>query len=214
MRSAEFPIVKEGLLLFVSLCVLTVILAFFVPIYITLLLISLNIFILYFFRNPRRIIPDHEDCIVAPADGKVIDIRECSEDLFPGENVFKISIFMSVFNVHVNRIPTSGRIIDVIYREGKFISANFDKASQFNERNALLLERDDKRKILFIQIAGLIARRIVCWVKKGDHVLRGERFGLICFGSRLDVFLPLETKISIRVGQRVTAGETILGYLS
>ena len=214
MRLEEFPIVKEGLLLFSSLCLLTVILAFFVPRYITFLLIFIDLFILYFFRNPRRIIPDSQDCVVAPADGKVVDLGECSEDRFGMNDVIKISIFMSVFNAHVNRIPSSGRIIDVFYKKGKFFSANFDKASILNEQNAVLLEREDKRKILFVQIAGLIARRIICWVKKGDKVSRGERFGLICFGSRVDIFLPSETRINVKIGQRVRGGETILGYLS
>ena len=214
MRFAEFPIVKEGLLLFSPLCLLTVILAFFIPIYLTFLLIFIDLFLLYFFRNPRRTIPDSEDCVVAPADGKVIDIGKCSDDRFGDDDVIKISIFMSIFNVHVNRIPSSGRIVDVFYKKGRFFSANFDKASILNENNAILLEREDKRKILFVQIAGLIARRIICWVKKDDEVSRGERFGLICFGSRVDIFLPSETRINVKIGQRVKGGQTILGHLS
>ena len=214
MRFTEFPIAKEGLLLFVPLFIVTVIFAFFLPAYLTLLLIVIDLFLLYFFRNPKREIPNSEGCIVAPADGRVVYAGEWEEDRILGEKTYKISIFMSIFNVHINRIPLSGRITNVSYTKGKFLSANFDKASILNEHNALLLETDDKRKVLFIQIAGLIARRIVCWIKEGDHVLRGQRFGLICFGSRVDIFLPLDTGIDIRVGQRVKGGETILGYMS
>ena len=212
MQFTEFPIVKEGVLLVIPISILTIVLGFLLPFYITLLLILVILFVLYFFRNPERRIPELEGCVVAPADGKVIYIGECLEDRFLGEKIIKISIFMSVFNVHVNRIPTSGKITDISYREGKFFSANFDKASILNEQNALLLETDDNKKIVFIQIAGLIARRIICWIKKGDAVVRGQRFGLICFGSRVDIFLPLETKINVEIGQKVKGGETIVGY--
>ncbi|MFH1623615.1 MAG: phosphatidylserine decarboxylase family protein [Pseudomonadota bacterium] len=209
----EFPVAREGLLLAIPLCILTVILAFLLPGYLTLVLILINLFLLYFFRNPARTIPGDEGVIVAPADGKVIYVGESIEDQFLGEKSHKISIFMSIFNVHVNRIPTSGTIIDLCYRKGKFFSANVNEASSLNEQNALLLETEGKRKILFVQIAGLIARRIICWIKNGDNVIKGERFGLICFGSRVDTFLPLDTTITVKVGQRVKAGETIVGYL-
>ena len=151
---------------------------------------------------------------MAPADGKVVFAGECVENRILEEKTYKISIFMSIFNVHINRIPLSGRIMKVYYTKGKFLSANLDKSSVLNEHNALLLETDDNRKVLFVQIAGLIARRIVCWISEGDRVLRGQRFGLICFGSRVDIFLPLDTEIDIQVGQRVKGGETILGYMS
>ncbi|MFH2012135.1 MAG: phosphatidylserine decarboxylase family protein [Pseudomonadota bacterium] len=212
MRFTEFPIVKEGLLFVIPASILAIVLGFLLPVYFTPLLILVILFILYFFRNPKRRIPELEGCIVAPADGKVIYIGEYLEDQFLSTRAIKISIFMSVFNVHINRVPASGKITDISYREGKFFSANFDKASIFNEQNALLLETDDDKKIVFIQIAGLIARRIICWIKKGDAVLRGQRFGLICFGSRLDIFLPLETKIDVKIGQKVKGGETIVGY--
>jgi phosphatidylserine decarboxylase len=184
-----------------------------VPVYFTFFFALINLFLIFFFRNPKRVIPDHERAVVAPADGRVIHAGRWTEDQFLKRSVFKISIFMSVFNVHVNRIPVSGTIIDIIYKKGRFFSANFNKASQLNERNILLLETKDQKEILFIQIAGFIARRIVCWIKKGDSVLKGQRFGLICFGSRVDIFLPLETRIKVKVGQRVKGGETIMGYL-
>ncbi len=213
MRYIEFPIVKEGFLFIIPFLLLTVILAFFVPVYFTFFFALINLFLIFFFRNPKRVIPDHERAVVAPADGRVIHAGRWTEDQFLKRSVFKISIFMSVFNVHVNRIPVSGTIIDIIYKKGRFFSANFNKASQLNERNILLLETKDQKEILFIQIAGFIARRIVCWIKKGDSVLKGQRFGLICFGSRVDIFLPLETRIKVKVGQRVKGGETIMGYL-
>ena len=214
MRFTEFPIIKEGLLFVIPLSILTIVLGFFLPVYITLMLILIDLFLLYFFRNPERRIPDSEGSVVAPADGKVIHAGEYLEDRFLGGKTIKISIFMSIFNVHINRIPTSGRITDVFYKKGRFFSANFDKASLLNEHNALLMETENGKKVLFVQIAGLVARRIICWIKKGDSVVRGQRFGLICFGSRVDIFLPLETKIDVKIGQRVKGGETILGYLT
>ncbi|RJP55488.1 MAG: phosphatidylserine decarboxylase family protein [Deltaproteobacteria bacterium] len=214
MRFTEFPVAKEGLILVIPLSILTIVLGFLLPVYITLLLVLIDLFLLYFFRNPERRIPDFKGSVVAPADGKVIHAGEYLEDRFLGGKTIKISIFMSIFNVHINRIPTSGRITDVFYKKGRFFSANFDKASLLNEHNAVLMETENGKKVLFVQIAGLVARRIICWIKKGDSVVRGQRFGLICFGSRVDIFLPLETKIDVKIGQRVKGGETILGYLT
>ncbi|NTW07032.1 MAG: phosphatidylserine decarboxylase family protein, partial [Syntrophaceae bacterium] len=125
----------------------------------------------------------------------------------------KISIFMNVFNVHVNRIPYGGKIEAINYFEGKFVSANLDKASSDNERNALRIRTDNGALIWVVQIAGLIARRIVCWVKVGDEVKKGERLGLIRFGSRVDVYLPEDSRITVKIGEKVKAGETPLGYL-
>ena len=213
LRYKEFPIVKEGFLFIIPFFLLTFILAFFVPFYITLFFALINVFLIFFFRNPKRTIPDHESAVVAPADGRIIYAGRWAEDQFLKSNVFKISIFMSVFNVHVNRIPANGTIREIIYKKGSFFSANFDKASQLNERNVLLLETKEHEKLLFAQIAGFVARRIVCWIKKGDSVIKGQRFGLICFGSRVDIFLPLETRIEVKVGQKVKGGETIMGYL-
>jgi len=119
---------------------------------------------------------------------------------------------MNVFNVHVNRIPYPGRVERVIYRAGKFLSANLDKASEDNEKNAVIVETKDGRKFMTVQIAGLIARRIICWISEGMSVSRGERFGLICFGSRVEVFLPPGASVLVKAGQKVRAGETPLGY--
>jgi phosphatidylserine decarboxylase len=123
----------------------------------------------------------------------------------------KISIFMSVFNVHVNRAPYDGRVKKIAYAPGKFFSANLEKASLQNEHNAVFVEMDNTKPLCVVQIAGLIARRIVCNIQPGDHLLRGQRFGLICFGSRLDVYLPSEIKLSVAVGDKVKAGTSVLG---
>lgn len=173
----------------------------------------LTLFILWFFRNPERITPENPDFIISPADGKVIRIEDIAGHELLAGPLKKISIFMNVFNVHVNRVPCDGTVEAIRYYEGRFLSANLDKASLDNERNALLFRMADGRRVLTIQIAGLIARRIVCWVEPGMVVRKGERFGLIRFGSRLDVFLPQDTKILVALGDCVRAGETPLGEL-
>jgi phosphatidylserine decarboxylase len=181
---------------------------------ISLVLFGMTLFVVWFFRNPQRNIPEKDGLIVSPADGRVIRIEETTSDEQPGRTFQKISIFMNVFNVHVNRIPCSGEVRLIRYREGKFLSANLDKASALNERNTVLLQTADGREIMTVQIAGLIARRIVCWLKEGMQVSRGERFGLIRFGSRVEVFLPLGSTILVKVGEKVRAGETPIGELT
>lgn len=178
------------------------------------LLLLLSLFIVWFFRNPERHVPEDPRLVLSPADGKVIRIEEVADADFDGDIVRKISIFMNIFDVHVNRVPCSGRILSTVYRKGQFLSANLDKASEANERHTILIETHEGRRIKTIQIAGLIARRIVWWVQEGMAVTRGERFGMIRFGSRLEVYLPLEAKVTIREGERVTAGETPIGEMS
>jgi phosphatidylserine decarboxylase len=167
-----------------------------------------------FFRDPDRIIPTTPAAVVSPADGKVIRIETVSgSKIYPGDCT-KISIFMSVFNVHVNRIAYEGRVVDIDYRPGSFVAADKDDASSANEQNRLTIETADGRKIVIVQVAGLIARRIICRLQPGDGVLRGQRFGMICFGSRLDVYLPPDTGTAVSIGDKVTAGTSILGTLS
>jgi phosphatidylserine decarboxylase len=173
----------------------------------------LTLFVISFFRDPERSIPPGEKAVLSPADGKIITVEPCWEERLLKGPSLKISIFMSLFNVHVNRIPLTGRVIEISYQAGKFIRANLDKASTMNEQNALLMETPEGTRLLFVQIAGLIARRIVCWVKKGDAVERGCRFGMIRFGSRLDIYLPRDAQLQVRVGQKALAGQTILGHL-
>jgi len=173
----------------------------------------LTLFVIYFFRDPERAIPPGEKAILSPADGTVVQVQTCVEERFLKRPAIKLSVFMSIFNVHVNRNPLTGRIIDSAYARGKFIRADLDQASASNEQNALLVENAEGIRLLVVQIAGLIARRIICWVKKGDRVEKGQRFGLICFGSRLDIYLPENTALQVRLGEKTLAGQTILGYL-
>ena len=166
-----------------------------------------------FFRDPDRVIPNYPGAVVSPADGKVVFAGLVDNSRFTEGSCIKISIFMSIFNVHVNRIPHEGRVKAVNYYPGKFFSANLNKASNYNEHNAIFVETEDGKNICTVQIAGLIARRIICKVQEGDDVARGHRFGLICFGSRLDVYLPVDTTLNVAVGNRVKAGTTVLGNL-
>ena len=169
-------------------------------------------FIAYFFRDPDRLTP-REDGVVAPADGKVINIDQVAQSPYYEGSCQKISIFMSVFNVHVNRIPHDGEITQIIYHPGKFFAANLDKASSDNEHNAVMIKTSAGNIISTVQIAGLVARRIICTIQEGDEVNRGQRFGIICFGSRLDIYLPPDFKPEIMVGDKVKAGTTIIGRL-
>jgi phosphatidylserine decarboxylase len=173
----------------------------------------LTLLVICFFRDPERVIPPGEKAVLSPADGRVVQVQPCVEERFLKGPAIKVSVFMSVFNVHVNRSPLKGRIIDSAYARGKFLRADLNQASFSNEQNALLVETAEGVRLLVVQIAGLIARRIVCWVKKGDAVERGQRFGLIRFGSRLDIYLPEKTALQVQLGQKALAGQTILGYL-
>ncbi len=167
---------------------------------------------IYFFRDPQR----NSDCgpedILSPADGKVIGIESiASEDSPSGMPCFKISIFMSIFDVHVNRIPFGGVVSNISYRPGAFLSANLDKASRDNERNSIILDSGKGRIIAVAQIAGLVARRIACWLRRGDRVEKGQRFGLIRFGSRVELFIPTDARVLVKRNQRVVAGTTLMG---
>lgn len=207
-------IAREGFLFIIPLAAITVITALVgMPIAAGFFFL-LTVFNLWFFRNPERIVPKDAKSVVSPADGRVIKIEEIDEPRLIGKKCIKISIFMNIFDVHVNRIPFSGVIEAIEYKKGAFISANLDKASEKNERNIVLLKTKDGKQLLFIQIAGLIARRIVCWIDKGLMVSRGDRFGLICFGSRLELFIPVDSRIAVKIGDKVKAGTTVMGYLS
>lgn len=175
--------------------------------------VVLTIWCYYFFRDPVRIVPDRPGLVVSPADGVVSAIADsvAPPELDLGEQMFcRVSIFMSVFNCHVNRMPIEGKVEKVAYRPGKFISAARDKASDDNERNGLRFALADGRQMAVVQIAGLVARRIVCFATAGQNLKTGQRFGLIRFGSRLDVYLPLGVAPSVAVGQTMVAGETVL----
>lgn len=181
--------------------------------WLALIFFALSFFVIWFFRNPERTIPEGEKAIVSPADGRVLKIEEVSAEPFAEGRQKKISIFMNVFNVHVNRAPCSGRVESTRYHPGRFLSADLDKASELNEKNAVLIRTPSGTGIWTIQIAGLIARRIVCWVREGMLVQKGERFGMIRFGSRLEVLMPVDAEICVQAGDHVKAGETLIGYL-
>jgi phosphatidylserine decarboxylase len=182
--------------------------------WIAFLFFLLTLFVGWFFRNPERTMPENPLQLISPADGKVIRIEEVASDNNADCRLRKVSIFMNVFNVHVNRIPCSGEVVFIRYKPGKFLSANLDKASALNERNAVLIRREDGREVMTVQIAGLIARRIVCWLKEGMKVKKGERFGLIRFGSRVELYLPLDSTLLVKLGDKVRAGETPIGELT
>lgn len=162
--------------------------------------------VVWFFRNPPRMVPAGDGLVLAPADGRVIGVAG-------SDGGARVSIFMNVFNVHVNRLPVSGRVEAVDYTPGTFVNASFDKASEHNERNRVTMSTPEGREVRFVQIAGLVARRIVCWLSPGATGRAGDIFGLIRFGSRLDVHVPEGTDVWVVPGQPVTAGETILGRL-
>lgn len=176
----------------------------------------ITFFILWFFRDPERNTPIAEGKIISPADGKVclIDLSVPPEELQYGtEEMQRVCIFMNVFNVHVNRVPFKGEIKKIIYKEGSFFNASLDKASEKNERNSIIITTENGIEIVVVQIAGLIARRILSFVSNGDKLNSGERFGLIRFGSRVDVYLPKTFKPEVKVGDKTIAGETIIGSL-
>lgn len=171
-------------------------------------------YILYFFRNPERLPPVGSAMVAAPADGKVIYTGEALEAEFLKEKMRKVSIFMNLFNVHVNRVPVDGTVRNIKYRKGRFIAASEDRASEENEHNALLLETQAGQKLVMVQVAGLIARRIVCYPTIGAFILRGQRMGLIRFGSRVDLYVPLTAEVMVKVGEKVVGGETVVARLA
>jgi len=172
----------------------------------------LFLFILQFFRDPPRVTTGGDSAVSAPADGRVIVIDE-ARDPYTNQTSLKISIFMNVFNVHSNRIPVSGTVDAKQYYPGRFFNAALDKASDNNERNALLLTSKEGHRVTCVQIAGLIARRILCYVDEGSNVIKGERFGFIRFGSRVDLYLPKTTKVLVSLGDKVVGGETLVAEL-
>lgn len=179
--------------------------------------LGLTVWCYYFFRDPKRAVPQNVGLMVSPADGVVSLIEKVAPPAELGmgpEPLMRVSIFMSVFNCHVNRAPIAGKVTEIAYRPGKFFNAALDKASTDNERNAIRIEMADGRSIAVVQIAGLVARRILCFAVRGQEVQTGERFGLIRFGSRLDVYLPEGVTPQVALGQSCVAGETVIAVLA
>ena len=179
--------------------------------------VGLTVWCYYFFRDPERVTPLRPGVVVSPADGIVSLIEPAVPPVelgMPDVALTRVSVFMSVFNCHVNRVPVTGEIAAIAYRPGKFFNASLDKASVDNERNSLRIRMTDGRDLAVVQIAGLVARRIVCFVKEGDTLTTGERFGLIRFGSRLDVYLPEGVEPIVALGQTMIAGESVIAELT
>jgi phosphatidylserine decarboxylase len=211
--STAYPVARAGFPFMFTAAFATAVFALLGWAYLAVFGLISFLFIGFFFRDPDRVIPLEKGGIVSPADGRIVFVAETENQQFYQGKCIKISIFMSIFNVHVNRVPHEGKIIKINYHPGKFFSANLDKASTENEYNALFLETETGEQICFVQIAGLIARRILCHLQKADKVQRGQRFGLICFGSRVDVYLPLGSKPLVAVGDRVKAGTSLIGEM-
>jgi phosphatidylserine decarboxylase len=218
IRRVLVPIHKEGYPFILIGIVLTVLAGYFSQFFGWIFLI-LTLWVCYFFRDPERVTPLGEGLVVSPADGRVNLISTVlppPELDLPPEPMTRISVFMNVFDCHVNRVPVTGRIGQIHYTPGLFLNAELDKASEDNERNGLVMETQHKGlsiRIGVVQIAGLVARRIVGFVSAGDSLSVGERFGLIRFGSRVDVYLPKGTRVLVGLGQKAVAGETVLADL-
>ena len=213
MKASEFSVAKEGMPFILICAFIALICSIFQYQYAGLGAVLATIFVTYFFRDPERILPEELNVIVSPADGKVIRVEEIFDNRFLNKNVVKVSIFMNVFNVHVNRIPLAGRVRRIVFQPGRFYTADKDKAALHNEYCAVFVSTDSEQEYAVVQIAGLIARRIICRAEIGDQVKTGERFGLIRFGSRVDLYLPEGTAVAVKVGEKVRAGETVLAKM-
>lgn len=202
-------IAREGWIFIIIALAIAAVLAvfhFYIP---ALIFAALTLFCIFFFRNPERIIPEGDEMVVSPADGKVMDVTTVNEELFIKGNAKRVRIFLSLFNVHINRAPVSGKVGFIKQVAGKFLPAYKDEVSFKNQRNYIGLETDFGR-VLVVQITGLVARRLVCWVESGNVLQRGERFGLIRFGSCTEIYLPVETEILVKIGDSVKGGESVI----
>ncbi|MBB5142143.1 phosphatidylserine decarboxylase family protein [Desulfovibrio intestinalis] len=212
MKKPSVGLAREGLPI-ICLCAFSSLILSLIGCWpVAIIFLCITWFACFFFRDPERAVPAEKGLVVSPADGKVVRIQELPEP-FEGEKRLCVSVFMSLFSVHVNRMPVDGKITSILYSPGKFFNAAWDKASEFNERCAYKLTSKDDT-FAMVQIAGLVAQRIVCRVENGEELERGERFGMIKFGSRVDVYLPASYAPSVAVGQQVFAGQTVLAKKS
>ena len=212
-RAVGVPFAKEGFPFIGVTAGITLITGWLGWVPVAIAAAILTAFVSWFFRNPPRVIPQGPGLVVSPGDGKVLAVEQEFEPRYLKERAVRISIFLNVFDVHINRIPCEGIIEDVQYQPGLFLVASKPQATLKNEQNAVMIKTVKGAKVLCVQVAGLIARRIVWWVNPKDRAVRGERYGLIRFGSRMDTYLPLDTAIKVAVGDRVKGGESILGVL-
>lgn len=215
MKIPPYPhplIAREGWPFLAGSVVLALVVTYFVG-WAALPLWLLALFVLQFFRDPARPAPEGEADVLSPADGRIVAIEECEDIYHEGRAALKISVFMNVFNVHSNRAPVDGEILSTAYFPGKFVNAALDKASLENERNAIVLRTPHGHTVTAVQVAGLVARRILCYVKTGDKVYKGQRYGFIRFGSRVDVYLPPGSRPRVTIGDKVRATSTVLAEL-
>ncbi len=208
-----FPIARPGYPFIFAAAFVTVIFALIEFEVLAIAGVFITLFICYFFRDPDRVTPDRENAVISPADGRIVFARVVDTNPYGDGPCLKVGIFMSIFNVHVNRVPFSGVVKDIRYYPGRFYSADKEIASTQNEHNAIVLTTSNNHTIGTVQIAGLIARRIICWTQEEETVTAGQRFGMICFGSRVDLYLPADTRLEATMGDKVSGGATILGYL-
>ena len=211
---ATLPVAQPGLIFILITILFTGMLFYFGWSLFAWIFVAVTLFVVWFFRDPDRDIPQDEKSLISPADGKIIIIEKLEKCEYLSDPCIKISIFMNVFNVHVNRMPFNGVVQKVLYNPGKFMNASFDKASIHNERNALIIKTDSGVSFAVVQIAGLIARRIVNCVKEGETLKKGDRYGMIRFGSRLDLYLPQDFDVAVNIGEKTQAGSTIIGYMN
>ena len=213
MKNYPHPIIaREGWPVLAAFVAMSLLLTYFAGWFWALPFWLFSLFVLQFFRDPARHIPDAPNLVLSPADGKIVAVERTLDPYLERETI-KISVFMNVFNVHSNRSPVDGAIEKIWYHPGKVLNAAVAKASLENERNALWIKTDQGADVTCVQVAGLIARRILCYVKSGDHLTRGQRYGFIRFGSRVDVYLPIATTVKVSIGDTVYASETILAIL-
>ena len=213
MRNRNTPIAVEGYPFVAGAAFITVVSALLAGKLLVVVGLCVTLFIAFFFRNPERIPPEDAQAVLAPADGVVIYLGDAHEEHLDAD-MLKISIFMSVFNVHINRVPITGRVVETFYKKGKFLDVRDECATFENEQSGMVMETEGGARLVVVQVAGLIARRIVCYAEKGDLLTRGARYGLIRLGSRLDIYLPKGTEPRVALGTKTVAGETILGMLS
>lgn len=213
MNNKSIPLAKEGLP-FIIAGILLFLACLMVPGWVGALVFAVyTAFAVWFFRDPERIMPPGDDLVICPADGRVVEVVRVEKAPYLDSPALKVGIFMSPFNAHINRAPITGAVERVEYRRGSFMKADLEQASLLNEHNAVILRRDDGVRIQVVQVAGLVARRIVCYLSKGDKIERGRRFGLIRFGSRVDTYFPVTAEIRVKPGDRVRAGESVLGRI-
>ena len=217
LKLVTFPIHKEGYKFIFIFAIATAILALMSN-FLGLIGLVITLWCIFFFRDPERFVPLEDNAIISPADGVVTRVEygaEAPEELGYGKTKFnKISIFLNVFNVHVNRVPLSGEVTKIIYRPGKFLSANAEDASVENERNSVVVKNSSGTEIIFVQVAGLVARRIISDLKEGQEVVAGQRYGIIRFGSRADLYFPENVEIKSLLGQTMVGGETIIAKIN